>query len=159
MGVKDIVPLHQVYKKLLELEKNNNWGFSFKVDEGTFETAVVFNEEINIYRRPEFHETWESIKYPESLICPDILDYEHKIILEYEEEGGKKRSGAHLATKGHGREGDIPTKRDSKRNLFYANNNFRFCRIWESQLKSMESKLFHFLADCYCKRNTSKYSN
>ncbi len=158
MGVKDLIQLDAIQQIIKKLEKENNWGYTFKIDFGTYETAIIFNEEVNVYRRPEPKENWTTIEYPESLICPDLSDYKNKILIEYEEEGRKKRSGAHLATKGHGPPGDMPTKRDSKRNLFYANNNFRFCRIWESQFDVMEPKLFHFLADCFCNRNTMKYS-
>lgn len=161
MGVKDIVPLHQIYQKLLKLEKIHNWGFSFKVDNGDYDTAIIFNEEKLGYRRPKESESWESIKFPLDMRCPDILDYEHKIIIEFEEEGGKRRSGAALATKGHGREGDIPNKRDSKRNNYYISNGFRFCRIWQSELDKViddeDGKLFFFLADCYCNRSTICY--
>lgn len=159
MGIPDIVQLHSIYKKLLELENENNWGFSFKVDDGNYETAIIFNEEIKIFRRPGPGETWNDIQYPEHLVCPDISDYDHKIVLEYEEESGNRRSGAKLARKGHGHMGDLPTKRDTLRNKFYRDNHFRFCRIWESEFKNIDSKLFHFLADCFCKRDTTKYEN
>jgi len=159
MGVVDIVILHEIYKKLLELEKEHNWGFNFKTDDGNFETAIIFNEETKSSRRPGPGETWNDIKYPETLICPDISDYDHKILFEYEEETGNRRSGAYLAKKGHGHMGDLPTKRDSSRNQHYRNSKFRFCRIWELEFKNMDDKLFHFLADCFCNRDTTKYEN
>ena len=39
-----------------------------------------------------------------------MLDYHNKIIIEYEEEVGERRSGAKLAKKGHHREDDMDTK-------------------------------------------------
>jgi len=159
MGVQDIVQLHTVLNKIKFLEKENNWGFSFNVDDGYYETALIFNEEKVGYRVPGPTENWESLKFPEAMICPDLLDLEHKIILEYEEETGRRLPGAKLAKKGHGKPGDPATNRDDRRNSFYVKNKFRFCRVWESQMvdEDLEWKLFHFLADCYCNRHTMKY--
>jgi len=158
LGQKDIFQLHQIYRKLLELEKDHGWGFKFDVDEGYFETAIIFHQEQYLYRRPHPRETWKDLNDLENMVCPDILDYKNKIIFEFEEETGNRRSGAYLARKGHGHPGDLPSIKDSKRNSFYSNNRFRLCRIWESELKGdFGKKISDFLSDCYSQLDTKKY--
>lgn len=136
MGERDIESLNKIYRFANDFCKLAGLPYKFEEDSGRYQTAIIFNEETKSYRKPRAEETWNDIKYPETMICPDIADYEHKILMEYEEEGQKKRPGARLATKGHGREGDHANKRDSRRNQFYIENNFQLLPIWESQLKS-----------------------
>jgi len=162
LGIKDTISLHKIYGKLQELENKNGWGFSFVVDDGTYETAIIFHQdEEHYYRKPKEKDTWKDLDELEVMICPDIVDFSNKIIIEYEEETGNRRSGAYLARKGHGHEGDLPSERDSRRNKFYSDNKFRFCRIWQSQLKSGDfvGRLFYFLQDCFWNRDTSSYQN
>lgn len=152
MGNRDIEKLNEIYSFANDFCQLASLPFRFKEDTGSFETAIVFNELTKSYRRPKPHETWKSIKYPEMLLCPDILDYDHKIIFEYEEETGNKRPGAKLARKGHGHEGDFDTKRDTRRNTAYALCKFRLLRIWQSQLRiSTVWKLIviKFLLKCF----------
>jgi len=135
MGERDIVNLNKIYRFANDFCRLSSFPFHFEEDTGYYETAIVFDEEKKSNRRPNINETWNNIPYPECMICCDILDYSHKIIFEYEEEGQKKRPRAKLSTKGHGREGDIPNKRDTRRNKFYDDNQFYFLRIWESDFK------------------------
>ncbi len=90
------------------------------------------------------------------------MDFENKIIIEYEESTGPRRSGARIARKGHGYPGDLINKRDSIRDEYYQAVGFRVCKIWENpefKMNTWKKKLFHFLADCYCKRDVYNYSN
>lgn len=154
MGERDIVNLNKIYRFANDFCKLASIPFHFEEDSGQYQTAIIFDEEEISHRRPESHETWKNVLYPETMICCDVLDYDHKIIFEYEEEGQKHLSGARLARKGHGREGDISNKRDTRRNEFYSNNEFFFLRIWEAQFKVeiiWKIIVMDFLLLCYKK--------
>jgi len=146
MGHKDLAALDAIYQKAKEICNVENLQFQFTVDHGDYETAIQFKE-IGInqvyHAHPPYSEDWES--NPE-IICPDIMDYAHKIIIEYEEESGNRKPGAHLAKKGHGHPGDLPTKRDTRRNRYYELGGFHFLQYWESDLKAKNwEKLRTFL--------------
>lgn len=149
MGHKDTVALHKIYDILKEYCEKYKVPYSFKVDDGDYETAIQFKEVAidEVYCvHPPYSEDWES--NPE-IKCPDILDYDNKIIIEYEEEGCKKRPGASLATKGHGFEGDMPTKKDTERNRLYKLCGFHFLRFYETDLKEENwEKLYDFILQC-----------
>lgn len=154
MGEKDIERLHKVYRACVDFTKLAELPFTFKVDSGNFETAIEFFYDDD--------EKWHTLHPPSSqdwqtnptIICPDILImdcFQPLGVIEFEEESGNRRSGAKLARKGHGHEGDLDTKRDSKRNEFYKNAGFRVLRIWESHYNHnaiWKLKLFRFLMDC-----------
>ena len=144
MGAQDLNRIHPIYRACIDFTKLAELPFTFKVDSGNYETAIQFKGEYHTH--PPWSEDWET--NPE-IICPDILDYDNKIIIEFEEETGPRRTGAYLARKGHGHEGDLDNKRDTKRTEFY--NDFRVLRIWESQYNHStiwKLKLFQFLIDC-----------
>ena len=147
MGIQDC-------DRLIELQNyaNSFPGFHFKVDLGDYETAIEFkiivpplcktgdSQIISIC--PPIAKDW--IKNSE-IFCPDLLDYNNKKIIEYEEETGNRRSGARLAKKGHGHPGDLANIRDSRRNSYYENAGFKFLQIWESDKDWME-KINQFLS-------------
>ena len=152
MGERDIVALNKIYRFSNDFCKLSGIPFHFEEDSGNYQTAIVFDEEEISFRLPETHENWDNVHHPQTMVCCDILDFSHKIIMEYEEEGQKHLSGARLARKGHGPEGDIPNRRDTKRNEFYANNEFSFLRIWEAQFKVeiiWKIKVIEFILVCY----------
>lgn len=154
MGLQDFNErLYPVYRHVTDISKMHDLPFSFTADSGSFETAIIFNEMDNSSRKPLPGENWESIKHPEVIIVPDVCCYDAKIVLEFEEETGNRRTGAHLAKKGHGHEGDLSTKRDSRRNHFYECAGFKLYRIWESAFKKNMWKipLTEFLFDVYRK--------
>lgn len=164
MGVVDLVVLDDIRKTLIKLEKENNWGFNFKIDHGTWETAIEFSA-IG-YNHPPKSKNWEEVKANENEIkCPDLLDWKNKIIIEYEEEPKPGKKGGKLGKKGHVEE----SERDSHRDLLYAIGGFKLFKIWESEYKKLKSdgsyewldpkaqkqfekKLWKFLCDCYAKR-------
>jgi len=139
LGEADIESLFRVYKQVNEIIKNNELQLSFKIDHGTYETAIEFVGEKSFH--PPISENWDS---QPDIFCPDLLDWHNKIIIEYEEEVGERRSGAFLAKKGHHREGDMDNKRDTRREKFYKHRGFHLLRIWESD-ESWREKLEKFL--------------
>jgi len=145
LGEIDIEKLHKIYRFATDLSMLLELPFRFKEDGGDYETAIQFKTMVPplvqegdsrvIPFHPPIQSKEEIIKIGDKVYCPDILDFENKIIIEYEEEGGRRRAGARLATKGHGREGDLPTKRDSKRDNYYSLAGFRVWKIYEYDLK------------------------
>ena len=162
MGEVDIAVLHPIYRKCIELNKENNWGFQFKVDSGDYETMIEFkylvpplvsngNSKL-IPFHPPLAKNWDDMEFCNA---PDIMDFNNKIIIEYEEESKAGKQGGKLGKKGHWTE----SKRDELRDDRYKNSGFRVCKIWETEIKNglWEIKLFYFLADCYTKRNLDMY--
>ena len=148
MGQVDIESLFRVYEQVKEITKQHNLQFSFKIDHGTYETAIEFVGNKSFH--PPISENWDS--HPD-IFCPDLLDWHNKIIIEYEEEVGNPRSGAFLAKKGHHREGDMDNKRDTRRGIFYEQAGFHILRLWESdQLwkEKLEKFLLDFKDNNYC---------
>ena len=141
MGQVDIESLFRIYEQIKKIIKQNNLIFSFKIDHGTYETAIEFVGEKCFH--PPISKNWDS--HPD-IFCPDLLDWHNKIIIEWEEEVGEQRRGAFLAKKGHHREGDIDNTRDARRGTFYKHSRFHILRIWESD-DSWREKLENFLVN------------
>lgn len=139
MGEIDTESLMKVYRECVKLCKEYSLPFAFRVDHGTYETAIEFIGSKPYH--PPLSESWEQNPI---IFCPDLLDYYNKIIIEYEEEVGKRRSGAKLAKKGHHREGDMDTKRDIRRTRYYRDGGFRVLRIYEADIM-WHKKLVEFL--------------
>lgn len=156
MGEVDLAVIHPIYRTCVSLTKENNWNFQFKVDSGDYETMIEFAT--FACRHPPVAKDWDTMKLTGSIpICPDILAWNSKIVLEYEEESKRGKSSGKLGKKGHWAE----SKRDERRDQLYKLYKFRFCKIWESERKNnmVEQKLFRFLADCHCNRNTDLYQD
>lgn len=139
MGEIDIEKLFDVYYETLLIVKKYDLPYRFTVDEGTYETAIEFVGDKSFH--PPISSDWTTKPI---ILCPDLLDYYNKIIIEYEEEVGNPKPGAKLARKGHNREGDFNTKRDENRNYFYKKIGFSVFRIWDSD-KFWRTKLKDFL--------------
>lgn len=139
MGHKDLMSLHRIYEQIKIICKENNLSYNFKVDDGDWETAIEFIGAKSYH--PPISVDWSNNP---DIFCPDLLDYENKIIIEYEEEIGNPKPGARLATKGHNREGDLSNKRDFKRNEFYKDGNYTLFQIWKSD-ENWEQKLERLL--------------
>ncbi len=139
MGHKDLMPLHRIYEKIKIICRENNLSYNFKVDDGDWETAIEFIGEKSYH--PPISVDWSNNP---QIFCPDLLDYENKIIIEFEEEIGNPRPSARLARKGHNREGDLPNKRDTRRKEFYDDGNFQCFLIWVSD-NTWEQKLERLL--------------
>ena len=141
MGEIDIDSLMDIYRQTITICKKHHLPFSFKVDHGTYETAIEFVQ--NKPHHPPISANWDL--HP-IIFCPDLLDYSNKIIIEWEEEIGNQRPGAKLAKKGHNREGDMDTKRDARRTKYYNLGGFDVFRIWESDI-NWRNKLEKFLVE------------
>ena len=141
MGQVDLDALFRIYKEINTIVKKHKLLFSFKIDHGTYETAIEFIDAKPYH--PPLSNDWST---KPAIFCPDLLDWYNKIIIEYEEEIGNRRHGDYLAKKGHHREGDMDTKRDSRRNRYYKQGGFRVLRIWESD-ENWKKKLEDFLLD------------
>ena len=139
MGEVDIENLFRIYDHTNFIIKKHSLLFSFKIDHGTYETAIEFVGNRTFH--PPISKNWDS-NY--DILCPDLLDYHNRVIIEYEEEIGEPQRGAALAKKGHSREGDFDTRRDERRNHYYTQGGFRLLRIWESD-KLWREKVEEFL--------------
>jgi len=79
MGVVDYENLHKIYRKCVDYCKQEKLPYQFKVDSGNYETAIEFTT-IG-YHHPPKSANWNYAKSNGSEIkCPDLLDYEHKLI-------------------------------------------------------------------------------
>lgn len=152
MGERDIENLHIIYRQCVEWCKKYKLPFQFKVDSGNFETGIEFFF-LGEAKIPQ----WEVIHPPRSkgwlsnptIFCPDIIDFEHRIIIELEEEGQKRLSGSRLARKGHGPQGDMTNDRDTRRDNYYNWGKFRVLKFYEADLKEKNwEKIHSFLLDC-----------
>lgn len=141
MGEVDIQDLFRIYYEIKTIKKKHNLDFNFKIDHGCYETAIEFVG-VNHFH-PPISTDWSENP---TIFCPDLLDYENKLIIEFEEEVGEPRPGAKLAKKGHHRAGDQANKRDSRRNRHYKQGGFRVLQIWKSDL-NWRPKLEKFLLD------------
>lgn len=120
MGQADLERLFKVYYEINFIKKKHNLLCNFKIDTGSFETAIEFTA-IG-YHHPPKSKNWNELKQSgNDILCPDLLDYHNRIIIEYEEE---PRPGK----KGHTEE----SKRDEKRDYFYRIGGFRLFKVWES---------------------------
>jgi len=140
MGHRDLMSLYPVYQECKKISDELNFGFSFKWDQGDYETRIDINEDGNCVLG---NGQLPLIGY--EMFCPDILDYTNRIIIEFEEEcqpdkGAKKRKG-HF---------EINT-RDVRRGKYYNKAKFDLLRIWESD-KQWKKTLKQFLVDTYHNR-------
>lgn len=141
MGQVDIDNLFKIYYEINTIKKKHKLKFFFKIDHGSYETAIEFVG-INHFH-PPISQDWSE---DPTIFCPDLLDYNKKIIIEFEEEVGEPRTGAKLAKKGHNREGDQANNRDSRRDRYYKQGGFRLLQIWKSD-KDWRLKLEKFLLE------------
>lgn len=139
MGHIDLSSLFVIKEEISNVCKKHNLDYSFRVDLGNYETGLEFIGSQVFH--PPISKDWSTNPI---ILCPDLLDYNNKIIIEYEEEVGNRRTGARLAKKGHQREGDMDNSRDTRRNKFYNRGGFHVLRIWESD-KDWKEKIETFL--------------
>lgn len=139
MGEVDSDNLFKIYYEIGSIKKRHGLNYNFKIDHGTFETGIEFTA-IG-YHHPPISKSWkESKKEGNDIFCPDLLDYENKIIVEYEEEPTAGKKGGKMGKKGHTEE----SKKDSRRDSFYSIGGFRVFKVWESD-KDWRTNLEQFL--------------
>lgn len=143
MGETDIAILIDINRKIIQFCKDNDLPFIFKTDDGTFETAIEFCQ--NRIYHPPISNSWDECKEMGNEIkCPDLLDYEHKLIIEYEEEPKPGKKGGKLGKKGHTEESDRDTTRDS----LYEIGKFKLFKLWETDYREGNwKKLYDFLLE------------
>lgn len=141
MGEVDYGNLHKIYRKCVDYCIQENLPYKFKVDTGSWETAIEFWE--MGYFHPPQSKSWKECKAKGNEIkCPDLLDYEHKLIIEYEEEPKPRKRGGKLGKKGHTAESD----KDEHRDQLYRIAGFKVLKFWETDLKEQNwQKLYNFL--------------
>ena len=85
MGEQDIGILTDINEKIKAFVKEHDLPFKFETDKGQYQTAIEFWE--MGYFHPPQSKNWEESKVKgKEIKCPDLLDYQHKLIIEYEEE-------------------------------------------------------------------------
>lgn len=146
MGVVDYENLYKIYRVCVDYCKQENLPFQFKVDTGDYETAIEFWT-MGYYHPPK-SKSWKELKKAGNEIkCPDILDFEHRIIIELEEDPKPGKRMGKLGKKGHVEE----SKRDSNRDMLYRIAGFKVLKIWELEYKlnKYKGKLYQFLYEVY----------
>lgn len=130
LGHLDIDNLFKIYYEINSIIKKHKLHYTFSIDSGNFETAIEFTE-IGYHHPPKSKSWSEAKKEGNTLLCPDLLDYANKVIIEYEEEPKPGKKGGKLGKKGHTPE----SSRDTKRDFLYRIGGFRQLNIWESDKK------------------------
>lgn len=140
MGEKDIGILTEINKKIESFTKEHNLPFKFETDKGQYQTAIEYSA-IG-YDHPPKSKSWKELKQKQNeIICPDLLDFEHKLVIEYEEEPKPGKRGK-LGKKGHSEE----SNKDEHRDQLYRIAGFKLLKIWETDLKNNNwEKLYDFL--------------
>ncbi len=141
MGEIDIGDLHKIYRKCVDYCLQENLPYKFKIDSGNYETAIEFTA-IGYHHPPKSKSWEESKKEGNEIKCPDLLDFDNRIIIELEEEPKPGKRGGKLGKKGHTAESD----KDEHRDQLYRIAGFKLLKFWESDLKNNNwAKLYSFL--------------
>lgn len=157
MGIVDYGNLNKIYRVCVDYCKAEKIPFNLKADSGNYETAIEFWA--MGYYHPPRSKSWKDVKKQGNEIkCPDILDFEHKMIIELEEEPKPGKIGGGGGGK-QGKKGHVEeSKRDSNRDMLYRIAGFKLLKIWESEYKSnsYKEKLNKFLHEVYKVPQNSK---
>lgn len=148
MGHVDIENVHKIYRACVDFSKLAVLPFQFKEDSGHMETAIVISEYGAVYPALTTGPISPDVKHCRKFV-PDVMDFNNKIIIEFDETPGKPRPGAKLARKGHDPDGN--DMRTSWRDLYYDIGKFRFLKIFDYEFKDdvlWKIKLFRFLIEC-----------
>jgi hypothetical protein len=157
MSVPDYDQKYRIYRYATDFCNISEFQYHFVNDAGDRETAIIFNRETGECKKPTILTLIEDLGPDEMYEVPDICDYRHKIVFEYEEETGPRKPGAHMARKGHGHDGDEYTKNDAEKYENYEAAGIRYCRIWEEELHNgnvWKVKIAKFLIRCWQEDNT-----
>lgn len=155
--VSDIVQKLKIYTCASGICDFLGFEYFFDIDRRNRETALIFNRETGDVRIPKPFEKAEDIAWPEKYKVPDVASRKNLIVFEYEEETGPRRTGAHMAKKGHGHPEDEYTRKDAEKYDCYKRGNVRYLRVWESEMKDpvlWRAKIAEFLIKCYWQDHT-----
>lgn len=133
-----------INEEIKKICKQHNLPYRFKIDHGNFETAIEFWA-MGYFHPPKSKDWEEARKEQREIKCPDLLDYENKLIIEYEEESKPGKSSGKMGKKGHWEE----NKRDENRDYLYRIGGFKVLKLWESEYKddTWKVKLEEFLRE------------
>ena len=120
---KDLDILHMINRYIMQHFKNYN----FKVDNGLKETAFLILDNGSSVLGP-LSAAQINLGTP---FVPDLLDFNHKKIIEYEEEA-KPNHGPKIVKRGHFEE----SNRDTRRDHYYHLAGFSLLKIWENEFKN-----------------------
>lgn len=141
LGERDVESINKIYSfcnnfcRILELK------FNFKEDSGQLENAIIFDEYGNV-TKPLPTKGWGFYK-KQKILVPDILDYNNKIIIEFEETWKKKGK---QTLKGHDPDG--LDRRTSDRDFYYELGNFHVLKIFDYDSTPIwKRKIATFLLD------------
>lgn len=126
MGIVD----NDILQDINTYIKSLHTPYRFKSDDGSFETAIEFWA-MGYYHPPRSQNWDESKKRGNQIKCPDLLEYNHKLIIEYEEEPKPGKNMGKMGRKGHTSE----SKKDTNRDMLYRIGGFKLLKIWESEYK------------------------
>lgn len=111
MGHKDLENLHIIYEEVKRLSLKHKWAYQFRVDDGDFETRVDIDTDGD-WKRGDGKLPSDGYE----IFCPDLIDFNNLVIIEYEEEA-KKHSGYFGAKLHKGHFEELETSRDERRNF------------------------------------------
>lgn len=157
MSVPDYDQKYRIYRYATDFCNISEFQYHFTNDAGNRETAIIFDTNTGDCRKPSVLDSLTDLVDNEMYEIPDIADFRHKIVFEYEEETGPRKTGAHMAKKGHGHPGDDYGKNDAEKYENYENAGIRYCRIWESELNNgnvWKVKVAKFLIRCWQEDNS-----
>jgi len=146
VGIVDYDNLYIIYRDCVDYCKKEKIKHHFKVDSGSWETAIEFTA--TGWHHPPKSKNWKEVKQKGNEIkCPDLVDFDNKIIFEYEETPKPGKHMGKLGKKGHTSE----SKKDTNRDTLYRIAGFKVLKIWESELNtnSYIPKLHKFLHEVY----------
>lgn len=146
MGITDYDNLKLIKQWSKEYNLINSTKFDFIIDTDTKEgkTRIMINEVGDCEKRPFLTEK-EAHTYRQNgykMCVPDLMDYERKLIIEYQEEP-KGRVGI-LRRRGKIRKKGHDELSDTMKDEFYALAGFTQLKIWESSTTKKQD-LFDFL--------------
>jgi hypothetical protein len=158
MSVSDYDEKYRIYRYATDFCNISEFQYQFITDGGNRDTAIIFDTDTGRSRLPNaFEQIWD-LKDSEMYEIPDVADRRYMIVFEYEEETGPRRTGAKMARKGHGHQGDEHGRNDAEKYENYDRAGVRYCRIWESELHNgnvWKVKIAKFLIRCWQEDNSS----
>ena len=132
MGFYDLEILYAIKNECQKL------GVSFVVDSDTQEgqTRIMIDER-GYYQRVQTMTKQEANDFKKKgyrMFVPDLINFELKLIIEYQEEP-KPYRGAKIIKKGHDEFSDLD------KDLFYELGGFSQCKLWENNTPEENTKL------------------
>ena len=135
----DLTILHNINQEIIRLSKKHGWKYNFKVDNGLYETRIDIDSDGEW--RPG-NGTLPSMGF--EMFCPDLIDFNNQVIIEYEEESGPN-SGFFKSKKDKGHNQELLNPRDERRDWYYGQAKFAVLKIWETNYLDQKWKAVLYL--------------